>query len=68
MFLSNFSNLSKFANRSSLVLCALERIDTLITDDGIDDRTAAMLESADVTLIVVPQGAAQKDGVASLPA
>jgi DeoR family transcriptional regulator, ulaG and ulaABCDEF operon transcriptional repressor len=59
---------SKFANRSSLVLCPLERIDTIITDDGIEDRTAAMLTSADITLIVVPRGAAQKDGVASLPA
>ena len=59
---------SKFANRSSLVLCPLERIDTIITDDGIDDRSAAMLEKADVTLIVVPKGAAQKEGVASLPA
>jgi DeoR family ulaG and ulaABCDEF operon transcriptional repressor len=59
---------SKFANRSSLILCPLERIDTIITDDGIDDRTAAMLERADVTLTVVPRGAAQKDGVASLPA
>jgi len=56
---------SKFANRSSLVLCPLTRIDTIITDDGIDDRTAAMLDAADVTLIVVPRGAAQKDGVAS---
>ena len=26
---------SKFDNRSSLVLCPLDRIDTLITDDGI---------------------------------
>lgn len=59
---------TKFANRSSLVLCPLDRIDTIITDDGIDDRTAAMLESADVTLIVVPSGAAQKDGMATLPA
>jgi DeoR family ulaG and ulaABCDEF operon transcriptional repressor len=59
---------SKFANRSSLVLCPLEKIDTIITDDGIDDRTATMLESADVTLIVVPKGAAQKEGVAVLPA
>jgi len=50
------------------VLCPLERIDTIITDDGIDDRTAAMLEKADVKLIVVPSGAAQKEGVASLPA
>jgi len=59
---------SKFDQRSSLVLCPLERIDTIITDDRIDDRTAAMLESADVTLIVVPSGAAQKEGVAQLPA
>ncbi len=57
---------TKFANRSSLVLCPLDRIDTIITDEGIDDRTAAMLEAADVTLIVVPVGAAQKEGVASL--
>ena len=59
---------SKFANRSSLVLCPLERIDTIITDDGIDDRTAAMLDAADVTLIVVPSGTAQKEGLASVPA
>ena len=56
---------SKFANRSSLVLCPLSRIDTLITDDGIDDRSAAMLEAAEVTLIVVASAAAQKEEVAS---
>lgn len=56
---------SKFENRSSLVLCPLDRIDTIITDDGIEDRTAAMLEAADVTLIVVPKSTAQKEGVAS---
>lgn len=59
---------TKFEQRSSLVLCPLERIDTIITDDKIDDRTAAMLESADVRLIVVPSGTAQKEGVAHLPA
>ena len=56
---------SKFANRSSLILCPLDRIDTIITDEGIDDRTAAMLEAADVTLIVLPCGAALKEGAAS---
>lgn len=56
---------AKFANRSSLILCPLTRIDTIITDDGIDDRSAAMLEAADVKLIVVPTGAAQKTGVVS---
>jgi len=59
---------SKFEARSSLVLCGLDRIDTIITDDGIDDRTAAMLERADVTLIVVPAGATQKEGLTTLPA
>lgn len=56
---------TKFAGRSSLVLCPLHRINTIITDDGIDDRTAAMLDAADIKLIVVPVGAAQKEGVAS---
>ena len=56
---------SKFANRSSLILCPLNRITTIITDDGIDDRTAAMLEAADVTLIVAPTNTAQKEGAAS---
>jgi DeoR family ulaG and ulaABCDEF operon transcriptional repressor len=56
---------SKFANRSSLVLCPLARIDTVITDEGITDKAAAMLEAADVTLIVAPQGAAQAEGAAS---
>ena len=43
---------SKFRSRSSLVLCRLERIDVLITDEGIDDAAAAMLEGAGVRLIV----------------
>lgn len=44
---------SKFTRRSSLILCRLDRIDTLITDDGLDDKTAAMLEAAGITLKVV---------------
>lgn len=55
---------SKFQNRSSLVSCPLDRVDTIITDDRIEDRTANMLEAADITLIVVPAGTAQKEGVA----
>ncbi len=51
---------SKFKNRSSLVLCPLDRIDTVITDEGISDRDAAMLEAADVKLIVAPMGRAQQ--------
>ncbi|WP_204115538.1 DeoR/GlpR family DNA-binding transcription regulator [Shimia biformata] len=52
---------SKFAVRSSLVLCPLAQIDTVITDDGISDRDAAMLEAADVKLIVAASGAGQDD-------
>ncbi|BBU57149.1 DeoR family transcriptional regulator [Mameliella alba] len=57
---------TKFDNRSSLVLCALDRIDTVITDEGISDKAAAMLEAADVSLIVAQSGAAtQEDEAAS---
>jgi len=56
---------SKFANRSSMILGPLSQITTLITDDGIDDRSVAMLEAAEVRLIVVPVGTAQKEGVGS---
>ena len=43
---------SKFAQRSSLLLCPLARIHTVITDDRIDDRAAQLLEAAEVRLIV----------------
>ena len=57
---------TKFENRSSLVLCPLVQIDTVITDEGISDKAAAMLEAADVTLIVAQSGATlQEDEVAS---
>jgi len=56
---------SKFENRSSLVLCPLERIDVLITDDGIGDKTATMLEEAGIRLIVAPVGGAKSEKTAS---
>ncbi len=52
---------SKFGNRSSLILCPLDRVGTLITDDGIDDRAAAMIENAGVRLIVAEVAASAKD-------
>jgi DeoR family transcriptional regulator, ulaG and ulaABCDEF operon transcriptional repressor len=52
---------SKFSRRSSLVLCGLERINTLITDEGITDKAAAMLNAADVKLIVAQMGGAQEE-------
>ena len=43
---------TKFKKRSSLILCGLKRITTIITDSGIEDGEAAMLEEAGVNLIV----------------
>ncbi len=53
---------TKFDNRSSLVLCPLERIDIVITDDGISDRTASMLEAAEIRLIVAQTGRVKTAG------
>jgi DeoR family transcriptional regulator, ulaG and ulaABCDEF operon transcriptional repressor len=49
---------SKFRQRSSLILCGLERISTIITDDGVSDSEQRMLENAGVKLIVASAGAA----------
>jgi DeoR family ulaG and ulaABCDEF operon transcriptional repressor len=49
---------SKFAQRSSLIVCGLDRVHTIVTDDGIDDSVAAMLEAAGVRLIVAKPKAA----------
>ena len=46
---------TKFEQRSSLVLCGLGQISTLITDEGIRDAAAAMLEAAGVKLIVTQE-------------
>ncbi|MDT1061965.1 DeoR/GlpR family DNA-binding transcription regulator [Paracoccus sp. CPCC 101403] len=51
---------SKFNQRSSLLLCPLSRIHTVITDDRIEDRAAQMLEAAEVRLIVAQATADRK--------
>ena len=43
---------SKFRQRSSLILCGLDRISTIITDDGVTDSEQRMVENAGVRLIV----------------
>jgi DeoR family ulaG and ulaABCDEF operon transcriptional repressor len=48
---------SKFALRSSLIVCGLERVHTIITDDAVSDDVAPMLESAGVKLIVAQASA-----------
>ncbi|MEP3048926.1 MAG: DeoR/GlpR family DNA-binding transcription regulator [Roseibium sp.] len=50
---------SKFSARSSLILCPLDRITTIVTDDGIPDSAANMLEQADIKLIVAQSSATQ---------
>lgn len=56
---------SKFDQRSSLVLCGLGRISVLITDEGISDAAASMLDAADVKLIVASTGGVQEEEAAS---
>lgn len=43
---------TKFQQRSSLILCGLDRIAVVISDERIDDRAAGMLEAAGVRLVV----------------
>jgi DeoR family ulaG and ulaABCDEF operon transcriptional repressor len=50
---------SKFRQRSSLILCGLSRIATVVTDDRLDGRDATMLEEAGVKLIVAATAASQ---------
>ena len=50
---------SKFAQRSSLILCRLDRVDTVITDDAVSDDAAAMLGEAGVKLVVAEAAKSQ---------
>ncbi len=56
---------SKFEQRSSLVLCPLTRIGTIITDDRITDKNAAMVEAAEINLIVAEAGVGQAEDEAA---
>ena len=47
---------SKFRVRSSLILCPLERIHTVITDRGLRDTDRLMLETAGIRVIVAAAG------------
>ncbi|MFM2355401.1 MAG: HTH-type transcriptional regulator UlaR [Pseudomonadota bacterium] len=52
---------TKFRRRSSLILCPLSRVTTVITDDGITDREAQMLADAEVRLIVAETRATDRE-------
>jgi DeoR family ulaG and ulaABCDEF operon transcriptional repressor len=43
---------SKFNRRSSLILCPLDRVTTIITDDGITEESVRMIEDAGVSLVI----------------
>ncbi len=45
---------SKFDKRSGLIITALERVHTIITDEGLSDSAASMLEQADINVIATP--------------
>jgi len=55
---------TKFQRRSSLILCSLDRVTTVITDRGIRDEDRQMLEEAGVGLIVADVAAEGKQHVA----
>jgi DeoR family ulaG and ulaABCDEF operon transcriptional repressor len=56
---------SKFDKRSSLIICELSKISTIITDYRISDKAASMLDAADVNLIVTRLGENQYEGEAA---
>ncbi len=58
---------SKFAKRSSLILCSLDKVSTIITDDGISDEAAAMVTDAGVKLITVkPMASSAREDTSSV--
>jgi len=58
---------SKFKKRSSLILCPLENVTTIITDDGIAEDAIKMIEDAGVSLIIAgPSQAGEKEDSASV--
>ena len=48
---------TKFQRRSSLILCPLGRVSTLITDDAIPDQARGMIEDIGIKLIVASPSA-----------
>ena len=56
---------SKFESRSSLILCPLERVHTVITDDGLATRDARLVEQAGIRLIVAGEAAGEGEASSS---
>jgi DeoR family ulaG and ulaABCDEF operon transcriptional repressor len=56
---------SKFESRSSLILCPLERVHTVITDEGVASRDARLVEQAGIRLIVASRQAGEGEASSS---
>jgi len=56
---------TKFQRRSSLILCPLDRVSTLITDDAIPDSARTMIENAGIKLIIAATTAADQSAESS---
>jgi DeoR family ulaG and ulaABCDEF operon transcriptional repressor len=52
---------TKFQRRSSLILCSLDRVSTLITDDAIPDQARAMIENAGIKLVVAATAGTERE-------
>lgn len=57
---------TKFTRRSSLILCPLDRVSTIISDDGISDEAQRMVENAGIRLVVAQVSASAKSGAAKI--
>ncbi|EJN06295.1 DeoR/GlpR family DNA-binding transcription regulator [Phyllobacterium sp. YR531] len=51
---------TKFSKRSRLIICPLQRVNTIITDDGISETDRKMIEDAGVHLIVATVNAQER--------
>ena len=56
---------SKFAARSRLILCPLERVHTIITDEGVSTRDAKLVEQSGIRLIVAARAAGRDEASSS---
>ncbi len=53
---------SKFRRRSSLILCPLDRVSAIITDDGIPEDSVRMIEDAGIKLVIASTVCASEGG------
>lgn len=58
---------SKFQRRSSMILCPLERVTAIITDDGVSEDAKRMVEDAGVKLIIAGMAGAAHKGEEDTP-